>query len=73
MKASFSYYFDIPFSYTLQRVNTYDPYLEYEEPLEKEVEKCYEGSPVTYYGKEFCFDSNQRKNDLINGITLLFQ
>lgn len=70
IKSSLSYYFDIPFSYTLQRVNTYDPYLEYEKPLEGELEKCYEGTPVTYFDKEFCFDTNQRKSDLVNGITL---
>jgi hypothetical protein len=64
---------DIPFTYTLQKANDMKeavPVFEDDILIEETQEKCYQSDPVTYYDTEFCFDSNQRKTDLINGITL---
>ncbi len=78
IKASTSYLLDIPFSYTLQKANdyqdtsnVYDP--RYPEYQAKEIQQeCYQGDPITFYDTKFCFDSDQRKTDLINGFTLFF-
>lgn len=76
IKAGISYSFDVPFSYTLNKVASpttpiyYDSYEP--SPYEKEISsQCYSGDPVEFKGKMYCFDENQRKMDLINGITLL--
>lgn len=72
LRAIASYQFDVPFAYTLEKVNTDWKEVEYGNNLEDyKYEECYSGSPVTYYNTQFCFDSNQRKSDLINGVTLL--
>ena len=73
LKAVSSFQFDIPFSYTLQKANSMKeavPIYEGEFIKEEIAQKCYQSDPVIYYDTEFCFDSNQRKTDLINGITL---
>jgi len=72
IKASLSYVFGTPFSYTLQKANAYETFPEYEmvgKPVD--FEKCYAGEPTQFYNQDFCFDSTQRKTDLINGLTLL--
>lgn len=73
LRAAVSFQMDIPFTYTLQKANDMKeavPVFEDDILVEETQEKCYQSDPVTYYDTEFCFDSNQRKTDLINGITL---
>jgi hypothetical protein len=67
LNAAISYKVEIPFSYTLQRINTQ---IENIPEGEKSMPECYNGKPITFYEKEFCFDSAQRKTDLINGMTI---
>ncbi len=73
IKASSSYYVDLPFSYTLQKANSYEEFTKFSDPTiqdKEEFEECYNGKTVQEYGKDFCFDSSQRKSDLITGISL---
>ncbi len=76
IKASTSFLLDIPFSYTLQRSNSYMdgketvPIYDLGSPTKEIQAECYQGDPITFHGMDFCFDSNQRKTDLINGISL---
>ena len=76
IRASVSYIFEVPFSYTLQRSNSYMGYNEttpiYEPgyPVKEIQAECYQGNPIHFHGSDFCFDSNERKTDLINGISL---
>lgn len=70
MKVATSYIIDIPFSYPLQRPNSYyeEEGMKLDEPTTKD---CYAGKPVQFYGSDFCFDQSIRKTELITGITLL--
>lgn len=75
IKAGTSYFFDLPFSYTLQKANTYNENsVEFESTPKGDIpidfEECYNGKKIQEYGKDFCFDSSQRKSDLITGISL---
>lgn len=75
IKAGTSYFLALPFSYTLQKANTYtENSVEFESTpngdIPIEFEECYSGKKIQEYGKDFCFDSSQRKSDLITGISL---
>lgn len=74
IKAGTSYIFDLPFSYTLQKANNYsEKSVEFESTPNGDIlqeEECYNGKKIQEYGKDFCFDSSQRKSDLITGISL---
>lgn len=72
IKSSVSYIFGVPFSYTLQKANSYEETKAYDPTLKVEdFQDCYTGQPETFYNEDFCFDSSMRKSDLINGITLV--
>ena len=71
LRAAISYKVEIPFSYTLQRVNTEINSMPEKIEGEESIPECYYGQPITFYEKTFCFDSAQRKTDLINGVTIL--
>ena len=71
IKAAVSFQLDIPFSYTLQKAQNYEDTKMFNAPLQRsDFKECYSGEAVSYYDTDFCFDSNQRKTDLINGLTL---
>lgn len=65
IKSGSSYLFGIPFSYDLVTTNV----------VEKDVEnnyvlpECYSGSKMTINNQDVCFNENDRKQDLVNGIT----
>jgi len=71
IKATLSYQFGIPFSYTLYKANdfteakVYDPNL-----LRENFSPCYEGDPMVFGINEYCFNTQLQKTDLINGITI---
>ena len=75
IKASSSYLLGIPFSYDLYGVNIAVPadssssgvyYYE-----EKDIPTCYQGEEITVGEQTVCFDDNTRKQDILNGATLL--
>ncbi len=75
IKAGTSYLFDLPFSYTLQKANTYNENsVEFESTPKGDIpidfEECYNGEKIQEYGKDFCFNSSQRKSELITGLSL---
>ncbi len=71
IKAAISFQFDIPFSYTLQKAQDYEEAKMFDAPLQRsDFKECYSGDVVSYYDTDFCFDNNERRTDLINGITL---
>jgi len=71
IKAAVSFQFDIPFSYTLQKAQNFEETKAYDPALQRpDFKECYTGNVVSYYNTNFCFDTNERKTDLINGLTL---
>ena len=71
IKAAVSFQFDIPFSYTLQKAQNFEETKAYDPALQRpDFKECYSGEAVRYYDTDFCFDTNERKTDLINGLTL---
>lgn len=70
IKSGLSSIVGIPFGYTLQSLNRpVEPDL-YNEKGIYEVPDCYIGQPTDINGTEYCFDSQQRDKDLVNGVTL---
>jgi hypothetical protein len=70
LKVGASYLFNIPFSYSLPKVNSYEDYQKYEKDSQEEYSECYSGNPIKFYNEKFCFDSSQRKTDLVSGVTM---
>ncbi len=70
IRVSFSYLINIPFAYSLPKTNSYEDYIKYEKDSNQEFSECYTGKPIEFYNRTFCFDSSQRKTELITGISL---
>ncbi len=69
IKAATSYFVPKQFSYVLYEVNTKDA-IKQAEVDGYELEECYSGKAINIDDKKFCWDENERKQDLINGIAI---
>lgn len=70
-KVLLSYKVSIPFSYSLMKANQKEDMPKFEAEEMEEFKECYQGETIQFYGENFCFDSTQRKTELITGITLI--
>ncbi len=70
-KVLLSYKVSIPFSYSLMKANQKEDIPKFEVDEIEEFKECYQGETIEFYGENFCFDSTERKTELITGITLI--
>ena len=71
IKASLSYAFDLPFSYTLYQGNNFTEAKKYDPSIMEEGFKvCTEGEAITIGESEYCINYQQQTTDLVNGLTI---
>lgn len=74
IRSALSYAIDISFSYPLTAPNNVEPAMTkpvYPEDSMYTIPECYNGTTMEIKGQKVCFDEESRKQDLINGTTLL--